>query len=115
MAWTDAAREAAAETRKRRKLTYTPTKDGAHINRGTMAMYLREARNQGMRGKGGSVKAAQALQGDYTNVKGAHFVDQGLTGTAWRYKAGSRAAKQGYPTKGMPKWAAVKFKTSRGI
>ena len=124
MAWSDAARAAAAETRRRnkRKLLYTPGANAVHVNRSVMAAYLKEARSTGLRGRGKSLQAVKfathTLEKNpsftsFSNVKGAHFADQGLKGTAWRYAKGGRAAKAGYPTKGTPSWAAKTYKFSK--
>jgi hypothetical protein len=124
MAWSDAARAAAAEARRRnkRQLLYSPGKNSVHVNRSVMAAYLREARSTGLRGRGKSLQATRfathTLEKNpsfttFTNVKGAHFVDQGLKGTAWRYAKGGRAAQRGYPTKGTPGWAAKAYKFSK--
>lgn len=129
MAWSNAARAAAKEARMRKirqsvySRDYGTKGDGVHVNRQEMARMLREARSTGLRGRGKSVAAtafatntgktpwkgfsAKTAHKYYTNVKGAHFVDQGLGGTAWRY------AKNGRTQLGAtPSWAAKKYKFS---
>lgn len=111
MAWGDAARQAALEARRRnaaRKRTYEPNDNSnrVHLTRNEMAAYLRDMRKSGV---GPGYKALRSLKHNiaggrlYTNVKGAHFADQGLKGTAWR-KTGSRPA---------PAWSASKTKFSK--
>lgn len=118
MAWSDEARRAALEARRRkaRKTLYEPPKNpdnGLHMSRKEMANHIRDMRGgrHGREFHGYSILQS-ALQFDnpgrktptkiYTNVKGADFFDQGLKGTAWR-KKGSRPA---------PSWSAIKTKFS---
>lgn len=103
MAWSDKARAASLEIRRRRrkKTLYEPPSDGVHVFRRDMAKMLREARGEGYRGgKGAAEKAVAFATGDgagrkryFTNVKGAQFVDQGLKGKVfvggqWRNASG---------------------------
>lgn len=76
------------------KQIYTPNPEAAHVGRSTMAASLREARSIGLKGPGKSKEAAKfATSHNYTGVKGAHFVDQGLGGQSW--------------AKNVPKWAGT--------
>lgn len=118
MAWSDAARAAAAEARRRH--LYTPGKNpdrSMHVSRSEMARSLREMRGVGLRGSAlinnvttlspwGSGNKTTKI---FTNVKGAHFVDQGLKGLVWR--AGTKYAHA--PRGGVPKWAAKSVKYAK--
>jgi len=118
MAWSDKAREAALQARRMhaRKQLYTPGKDSVHVYRNEMARALREARSTGLRGKGKSQGALDMATGKsfgssyFTNVKGAHFVDQGLGGKVWRQPKGVSKSVGGKlrkaPRGGVPGWAA---------
>lgn len=122
MAWSDAARAAALAARRAhaRKRLYEPPKGGGygvHMGRREMAAHLRDMRASARaHGHGYMVRGFRAVRyaGSfhghnvgrtklYTSVKGAHFADQGLRGTAWR-SVGSRAA---------PAWAAKVTKFSK--
>lgn len=103
-------------------MLYTPTaKTGVHVYRKEMAAMLKEARGIGYRGPGGSRKAVAFATGSthgaqepryYTNVKGAHFVDQGLGGLVWRRGPGAYKGAR-TPRGGVPKWAAKAVKFSK--
>lgn len=127
MAWSDAARAAAALARKRtgqlargarRRAMYEPPGNrdkAAHVPRSQMAQMLREARSNGRDYRGNATGSMNAVdyataQGRYfTNVKGAHFVDQGRKGLVWRSPSGKGPAPKG----GVPKWAAKSVKFTR--
>ena len=122
MAWSDAARAAALESRRMHmhKTLYTPGKNpdrSMHVSRREMARSLREMRGVGLRGEAllknvttlspwGSGKNTTKV---YTNVKGAHFVDQGLKGLVWRGTTKSSPAPRG----GVPKWSAKSVKYTK--
>lgn len=122
MAWSEQARQAALQARRmhRRSQLYNPPAPGSgvHLSRGEMAAYLKDTRRAVRQtnffkrspalSNDAAMRNATAASGDskfFTNVKGAHFADQGLKGTVWRYVRG------GVP-KGVsvPKWAATAVK-----
>ena len=122
MAWSDAARAAAAEARRMhaRQRLYTSGKSldrSMHVTRYEMARSLREMRGVGLRGaallKNVTTLSSWGMGKNttkvYTNVKGAHFVDQGLGGLVWRAGKGSNTAPRG----GVPKWAASQVKYTK--
>jgi len=128
MAWSDAARAAALESRRthgavakstRRNLIYTRPQDinkGVHINRSEMAAYIREARSVGLRGKSNQAEMLKMATGRgeyFTNVKGAHFGDQGLKGLVWRSTRKAGDSRRRAPAGGVPKWSAKSVKYTK--
>lgn len=130
--WSDAARQAALAARraKRRTALYTPGRDRErtmHVSRSEMARSLREMRGVGLRGSA-LIKSVTTLtpwgsNGKttkvYTNVKGSHFVDQGLKGTVYRAppkpaRVSSSFHRNYYaaPVGGAPSWAAKTVKVT---
>src|SRR4051812_28924203 len=103
MAWSDEARRAAAEARRmhRRHQLYDPVPagHGEHLPRREMARDLREARRYirkdyprltpALRNQAAVREVTHSHRSGrrvtFTNVKGAHFVDQGMRGQVWRY------------------------------
>lgn len=116
MAWSDEARAAALEARRRkaRQMLYgvgqhrtDKPEARVHLTRKEMAQHLRDMRkSSSVKGYGvlKSLRKEGKYSADrfYTNVKGAYTADQGLKGTAWR-KTGSRPA---------PSWSALRTKFS---